>query len=797
MLKRAYLSSLFLFLFCLGLLAQNASLNLVEVGNLSYASELNDIWGYVDSQGNEYALVGAVDGVSIVSLSDPSNPVELQFMPGVNSTWRDLKTFGDYAYVSNESDDGLRIIDLSTLPGTVAYKDTVMQGISTIHNLWISQGVLFMLGPDNYNGGAAMFDLTANPWVPNFVGAYTTRYVHDLYGRNDTVYAAEINTGTLTILDISDPANPQQLGSRSYQNSFTHNVWLNDAGNVCFSTDELAEAYIYAWEVSDPTNIQQLDRIRSSLSNGDAIPHNTHVLNDYLVTSYYRDGINIVDASRPHNLIEVGYYDTSPALQGDGFNGSWGAYPFLPSGIVLASDIENGLFVLQPSYVRGCYLEGKVTDASNGAPIANASIMINGVNIEEFSMTNGDYAMGLAQNGAYSVTYSRLGYISQTRNLMLENGVLTIENVALDPLVKVSLTIDVSDATTTSPIADAQILFLDPATGQLISDYVTDASGQAIDNDIFAVTYLAYVARWGYQTIETTVSIDPNNPVLSLELAPGYYDDFLVDFNWTLLGNATSGSWELGEPNGTSAFGESFNPDLDVDGDFGENAYVTGNAGGNILDDEVDGGLTALQSPTMDLSAYKDPILTFQWWLVNLNLSTASAGDDFLRVEFTDGVNTIQIAEYTDPLNNAWTLSDSFHLKSFLPLTNQMFVRFVTQDAGNPTLVEAAIDVFTVTEGDTTTTVNTAIADQLLPESAFAVFPNPATDHFQLHYDLPNAQSTWTISVENLHGETVIEQALAGYQGTQTIQSSHPEGLYLVVLKENGQNRGVRKIWLQ
>lgn len=797
MLKKAYLSSLFLLVFCFGLLAQNASLNLVEVGNLPYTNELNDVWAYVDAQDNEYALVGVFNGVSVVSLSDPANPTELHFMPGLGSTWRDLKTFGDYAYVSNESGDGLRIIDLSGLPATINYKDTVMQGISTIHNLWISQGMLFMLGPNQFNGGAAMFDLNANPWIPSFAGAYTNRYVHDLYGRGDTVYAAEVNTGRLTILDISDPANPQQLGSRSYLNSFTHNTWLNDAGNVCFTTDELAEAYVYAWDVSDPGNIQQLDRIRSSLSNGDAIPHNTHVLNDYLVTSYYRDGINIVDAARPHNLIEVGYYDTSPALQGGGFNGSWGAYPFLPSGLVLATDMENGLFVLQPTYLRGCYLEGNITDASNNAPISGASIVLTGANVEDQSMTNGDYAMGLVQNGAYTVTYSRLGYISQSRNVILENGILTIENVALDPLVKVSLTIDVINASNASPIPDAQILLLDPATDELVSDFVTDANGRAIDNDAFAITYKAYVARWGYQTLETTITVDPNDPNVIIEMDAGYYDDFLVDFSWTLIGNATAGIWERGEPVGTSAFNQLFNPDADAIDDFGQNAYVTGNAGGNIGDDDVDNGLTALQSPLMDLSTYKDPILNFQWWLVNLDINTGAAGDDFLRVELSDGPNTVQIAEYTTAFNNFWTLSDSFHLNTLLPLSNQMIVRFITQDAGVSNIVEAGIDIFTITEGDTSTAVNTAIETDLFPESKFSVYPNPAPQVFQLKYDLPNTEKIWSVSIQNLHGQELQHQNLNAYQGSQTIHTRLPEGLYLLVLEEDGSARSVRKVWLQ
>ena len=73
------------------------------------------------------------------------------------------------------------------------------------------------------------------------------------------------------------------------------------------------------------------------------------VLNDYLVTSYYVDGITIHDARHPHNLIEIAAYDTYPG-QTPTTDGSWGVYPYLPSGVVLASDRTEGLFVLQPSY---------------------------------------------------------------------------------------------------------------------------------------------------------------------------------------------------------------------------------------------------------------------------------------------------------------------------------------------------------------------------------------------------------------------------------------------------------------
>jgi hypothetical protein len=58
------------------------------------------------------------------------------------------------------------------------------------------------------------------------------------------------------------------------------------------------------------------------------------------VSSYYTSGLQIVDAEYPNNLVEVGYYDHS-AFFGNTYSGSWGAYPYLPSGLILSTDIEE------------------------------------------------------------------------------------------------------------------------------------------------------------------------------------------------------------------------------------------------------------------------------------------------------------------------------------------------------------------------------------------------------------------------------------------------------------------------
>ena len=49
------------------------------------------------------------------------------------------------------------------------------------------------------------------------------------------------------------------------------------------------------------------------------------------------------DPTRPR---EMGYYDTYPGAS-TGFNGAWGAYIFPSSNLIVVSDINGGLFVVE------------------------------------------------------------------------------------------------------------------------------------------------------------------------------------------------------------------------------------------------------------------------------------------------------------------------------------------------------------------------------------------------------------------------------------------------------------------
>jgi len=80
----------------------------------------------------------------------------------------------------------------------------------------------------------------------------------------------------------------------------------------------------------------------------DNIVHNPFLKGDLCFTSYYHDGLQIIDVSNPSDPIRVGYYDTDPTTTNyNGFKGSWGTYPYFPSGNVIASDVDKGLYVLE------------------------------------------------------------------------------------------------------------------------------------------------------------------------------------------------------------------------------------------------------------------------------------------------------------------------------------------------------------------------------------------------------------------------------------------------------------------
>ena len=758
-------------------------LNMQELGYLDlvsiHNSDLSDIWGW--SNGNqEYAIVGVNNGTSVVDVTNPANPTEVFYEPGMNSIWRDIKTYNGYAYVTTEAQNGLLIIDLNSLPGNSNLNTSYYTGPNSnqwesAHNLYIDEnGICYIFGANRGNGGCIMLDLNTNPMNPSEVGEIDDWYVHDGVARGDTLYLAHITDGFMTMWDISSIGSPVMLGQQTTPGNFSHNLWMSDDGNYIYTTDEITNGYIGEYDITDPNNMTELDRIQSS-PGMDVIPHNVHFIDDYIVSSYYRDGVVIHDVSNKGNMVEVGNFDTAPNLSGDGFNGCWGVYPWLPSGNIIASDIEKGLYVLGVSYQRGCFLEGEVTDLSNSSPINGASVEILGTSVVDQSSIIGEYATGYATAGTYDVVYSHPQYISDTLiGVFLANGLVNVQDVQLVPLQGFSLTVLTENLLLNEIAGVAVVIENDDFTftGQ------TDVNGELVFNNFYPGSYNVYAGKWGFVEYCSNLElIDGSSLTYVVQLEEGYVDLFNLDLGWSVSGNAPDGVWERANPVGTNYQGDLCNPEDDSQ-DCGDKAYVTGNAGTNAGSDDVDQASTTITSPVISLNSGLNVNWFVQmelWWF---NSGGNSAPNDSLRVQLSDGNNVSTVLEYySDASGMQWVPVNAQIDGSLFDISNlKVSVSTADWQSSGGHLVEAGIDNFRIT--------NNTIA---LNNDAFyiSVFPNPSNGvfYFNSNRDLDSYK------LYDLSGK-LLQSAVFS---TNSIQINE-KGVYVLVINGKEFNSITKKI---
>jgi choice-of-anchor B domain-containing protein len=747
--------------------------------------ELANICGYWQN-GREYALVGGSKGLIIVDITNPDQPVQLIQIPGPDNRWKEIKTLGHYCYVTSEGGGGVQIIDLSPLPAiTLPVKSYTGDGeianrLGTIHALHIdtTTAYLYAFGSSLFNGGAVVLDLQ-DPFNPKYAGKFDALgYIHDGYVDNDTLYAGHIYTGTLSIVDMHDKANPVVLGTTNTPSRFTHNAWITSDRKHILTTDERTPSFVTAYDVSDPTNITELDRIATE-DGTTSIGHNTHIINDYAVTSWYSDGVTIVDAHRPQNLVEVGRFDTwQPAVTGSFFVGCWGAFPYFPSGTIVLSNMNPAeLIVVTPTYTRACYLEGTVKEAATGNPIAGATVVISANNKSENSRADGTFKTGYYKAGSYTVTVSKLGYISKTINFSLANGQVTPLEVLLDKSASIAITGTVIEDVSGAPIEEARVRIIGTGIDSLV---LTNGSGQYSVN-FPEGSYSIEAYAWGYRNITATFNSSSTPAVIRL-VKDIYYDNFRLDYGWFSFGGASSGFWERGVPKGTTFNGLSINPGTDNPTDEGSFCYVTGNGGGQAGNDDVDNGFVTIVSPLMKLANLENAVLTFDYWFAN-NGGSGTPNDTFF-VKVTNGIEEVTILTHTQP-QGQWRQSGDIELRGYIALTDEVQIIFTADDTSPGHLVEAAIDVFKVVPGK-----QLSVRPDVDATAFLRAFPNPSAQQFVIAYDWQSAGSQPVLEVRNAHGQLVQTQALSDSKGSLSIGENWLSGIYFATLRSKDGRQG-------
>jgi hypothetical protein len=181
-------------------------------------------------------------------------------------------------------------------------------------------------------------------------------YVHDMFVRNDTIYASCGNQG-LYIIKLTSANQFQLLNSFSNypQSGYNHSSWITKDGKTLVFADEVPAALDA--KVLDISNVLNITPKNTFRSNDGATAHNPYVVgNKWCWMSSYQDGLYLYDISNPLETSAHGFFDTHPQhgvndnFATNAYKGNWGAYPYLPSKIIIATDMQNGIFILDGDY---------------------------------------------------------------------------------------------------------------------------------------------------------------------------------------------------------------------------------------------------------------------------------------------------------------------------------------------------------------------------------------------------------------------------------------------------------------
>lgn len=128
--------------------SQLGNQNTYLLRNIDAYSSYSALWGYVAPNGREYAILGTQTGTSFVDITDSANIHEVDFVAGVNSSWREMKTYQNYAYIVSEGTNSrLQIIDLQYLPDSVSLVNTwSYTGYTKTHSISQSGKYLYLNG---------------------------------------------------------------------------------------------------------------------------------------------------------------------------------------------------------------------------------------------------------------------------------------------------------------------------------------------------------------------------------------------------------------------------------------------------------------------------------------------------------------------------------------------------------------------------------------------------------------------------------------------------------------------------
>ncbi|MBL4862879.1 MAG: choice-of-anchor B family protein [Crocinitomicaceae bacterium] len=362
----------------------------------------NDCWGYTRN-GQEYALAGSTEGIHAFKLTDNNQFVHLDFIEGKYNhsmvVHRDIKTYQNYAYaVCDEGFSSLQIIDLSYLPDSLHLRTAYDTTFARVHNIFIDEDNALLYActiTPSANGSLLpsksmeVYSLS-DPINPTLVysGPSDIPEVHDCYVRDNIAY---LNCGMdgLRVYDFTNPTNPILLQNITFylDQGYNHQGWLSPDGSRYIFGDETNGKRLKNCTVDENHEITIKNYFGSNYEN-ESVPHNIMLTNDFAYVAYYNEGLRIFDLRTPVPT-EIAHYDTYPDESDFKQEGAWGMYSEFPSGRLLVSDRQYGLFLFD--FRENIFINESVDEIVDIYPIPLSSesqltVKLNVDNFKDFDI---------------------------------------------------------------------------------------------------------------------------------------------------------------------------------------------------------------------------------------------------------------------------------------------------------------------------------------------------------------------------------------------------------------------------
>ena len=127
-----------------------------------------------------------------------------------------------------------------------------------------------------------------------------------------------------------------------------HNVWASEDKRWLFATEETEGSSLLIYDISQPVRPRFVEAYRNERVPDLSIIHNVVIKGSIAYCSWYREGVRLIDISNPVHPKEVAFFDSSIRQfpEAERFHGNW-SVDVDDRGLIMISDIEEGLFVLR------------------------------------------------------------------------------------------------------------------------------------------------------------------------------------------------------------------------------------------------------------------------------------------------------------------------------------------------------------------------------------------------------------------------------------------------------------------